>query len=71
MDSSGAGAGTKVHVTTTTVIDVMASALLLACPQGYLRVFADEGAQVGVLLGRLVAAQRDEAPPRDQAWWSR
>ena len=32
--------------------------LTLACPQGYARVFADEGPPVGALLGRLVAAQK-------------
>ena len=38
----------------------LAGAFTLACPQGYVRVFADEGAPMGVLLGRLVAAQRAE-----------
>ena len=32
--------------------------LLLACPQGHVRVFADEGPPMAALLGRLVAAQR-------------
>jgi LuxR family maltose regulon positive regulatory protein len=41
-------------------VDRLAGALTLACPQGYVRVFADEGARMGVLLGRLVAAQRAE-----------
>ena len=36
----------------------LAEALTLAEPQGYVRVFADEGAPMGALLGRLVAAQR-------------
>jgi LuxR family transcriptional regulator, maltose regulon positive regulatory protein len=40
---------------------VLAEALMLACPQGYVRVFADEGAPMGTLLGRLVAAQRQRA----------
>ena len=31
---------------------------MLACPQAYVRVFADEGAPMAALLGRLVAAQR-------------
>ncbi|MGH3172620.1 MAG: LuxR C-terminal-related transcriptional regulator, partial [Streptosporangiaceae bacterium] len=35
-----------------------AGTLLLACPQGYVRVFADEGPPMAALLGRLVAAQR-------------
>jgi LuxR family maltose regulon positive regulatory protein len=37
---------------------VLAEALTLACPQGYVRMFADEGAPMDALLGRLVAAQR-------------
>ena len=31
---------------------------MLACPQGYVRVFADEGPPMAALLGRLIAAQR-------------
>jgi LuxR family transcriptional regulator, maltose regulon positive regulatory protein len=38
----------------------LTEALALGCPRGYVRVFADEGAPMGVLLGRLVAAQRAE-----------
>lgn len=41
-------------------VDALAGALTLACPQGYVRVFADEGPPMGTLLGRLVAAQRAE-----------
>ena len=41
-------------------VDRLAGALTLACPQGYVRVFADEGAPMGVLLGWLVAARRAE-----------
>ena len=41
-------------------VDALAGTLTLACPQGYVRVFADAGAPMGVLLGRLVAAQRAE-----------
>jgi MalT-like TPR region len=33
-------------------------ALDLGCPQGYVRVFADEGREMAAVLGRLVAAQR-------------
>src|SRR5262250_1676772 len=40
-------------------VDTLAEALTLACPQGYVRVFADEGAPMETLLRRLVAAQRD------------
>ena len=36
----------------------LAEALLLACPQGHIRVFADEGSPMAALLGRLIAAQR-------------
>jgi LuxR family transcriptional regulator, maltose regulon positive regulatory protein len=36
----------------------LAEALTLAAPEGYLRVFADEGAPMATLLGRLAAAQR-------------
>jgi LuxR family maltose regulon positive regulatory protein len=36
----------------------LAEALALAAPQGYLRVFADEGAPMARLLGRLASAQR-------------
>ena len=39
-------------------VDALAEALALACPQGYVRVFADEGPPMAVLLGRLVAAQK-------------
>ena len=42
-------------------IAILAETLTLAWPQGYVRVFADEGAPMGALLGRLVAAQRTEA----------
>ena len=39
-------------------VTVLAEALLLACPQGYVRVFADESPPMAALLGRLIAAQR-------------
>jgi len=39
-------------------VTALAGTLLLACPQGYIRVFADEGPPMAALLGRLVAAQR-------------
>ena len=39
-------------------VDALAQALIRACPQGYIRVFADEGPPISDLLGRLVAAQR-------------
>ena len=41
-----------------TAVDALAQALMLACPQGYVRVFADEGAPMAALLARLVAAQK-------------
>ena len=39
-------------------VAALAAALTLACPQGYVRVFADEGPPMAALLARLVAAQR-------------
>ncbi len=39
-------------------VGALAEALALACPQGCVRVFADEGAPMNGLLARLVAAQR-------------
>ena len=41
----------------TAAVDALAGALTLACPQGYVRVFADEGPPMAALL---VAAQRTE-----------
>ena len=45
-------------------VDALARALILACPQGYVRVFADEGAPMAALLARLVAAQKADAGRR-------
>ena len=39
-------------------VDALAGALTLACPQGYVRIFADEGPPMAALLAPLVAAQR-------------
>jgi LuxR family transcriptional regulator, maltose regulon positive regulatory protein len=39
-------------------VTALADVLVLACPQGYVRVFADEGPPMAELLGRLVTAQR-------------
>jgi LuxR family maltose regulon positive regulatory protein len=39
-------------------VDALARALDLGCPQGYVRVFADEGAPMAALLARLAAAQK-------------
>jgi LuxR family transcriptional regulator, maltose regulon positive regulatory protein len=39
-------------------VNVLAGALTLACPRGYVRVFADEGPPMAALLARLIAAQR-------------
>ena len=36
----------------------LADALTLACPQGYVRIFVDEGKPMAALLGRLIMAQR-------------
>ena len=37
-------------------LDALAEALALACPEGYVRVFVDEGAPIADLLGKLIAA---------------
>ena len=39
-------------------VNALAEVLTLACPQGYVRVFADEGAPMAALLGQLIASQR-------------
>jgi LuxR family maltose regulon positive regulatory protein len=39
-------------------VNALAGALTLACPRGYVRVFADEGSPMSALLARLIAAQR-------------
>ncbi len=39
-------------------VTALAAALTLACPQGHVRVFADEGPPMAALLARLIAAQR-------------
>ncbi|MBO0807252.1 MAG: helix-turn-helix transcriptional regulator [Actinobacteria bacterium] len=39
-------------------VGALAGALTLACPQGYVRVFVDEGPPMRALLTRLVAAQK-------------
>jgi LuxR family transcriptional regulator, maltose regulon positive regulatory protein len=47
-------------------LGALAEAVTLACPQGYVRVFADEGAPMHALLTRLSAARKDQrAPARD------
>ena len=47
-------------------LGALAEAVTLACPQGYVRVFADEGAAMRALLTRLSAARKDQrAPARD------
>jgi LuxR family maltose regulon positive regulatory protein len=48
-------AATRDEAGAVTTLD---GALALACPQGHVRVFADEGPPMAVLLGRLIAAQR-------------
>jgi LuxR family maltose regulon positive regulatory protein len=44
----------------TGAVAALAETLMLAHSQGYVRVFADEGAPMSILLGRLVAAQRSD-----------
>ncbi len=43
-------------------VDALADVLTLACPQGHVRVFADEGPPMETLLARLIAAQRSGGP---------
>jgi LuxR family maltose regulon positive regulatory protein len=43
-------------------VAALAGALTLGCPQGYVAVFADEGAPMRALLARLAAAQRAGQP---------
>ncbi len=45
----------------------LAGALTLACPQGYVRVFADEGAPMAALLGQLIASRTAMPPPRSRS----
>jgi LuxR family transcriptional regulator, maltose regulon positive regulatory protein len=51
----------------TGAVTTLAGTLLLACPQGYVRVFADEGPPMAALLGRLIAAQRTGSGSRAAA----
>ena len=45
-------------------VAALAAALTLACPQGHVRVFADEGPPMAALLARLITAQRSGGGPR-------
>ena len=42
----------------TAAVAVLANVLDLACPQGYVRIFADEGPAMAALLGQLLTARR-------------
>jgi LuxR family transcriptional regulator, maltose regulon positive regulatory protein len=47
-------------------VDALARALMLGFPQGYVRVFADEGPPMAASVARLIAAQKaDQAAARD------
>ena len=46
-------------------VAALAQALTLAHPEGYVRVFADEGAPMAALLGRLIATQRTQQNAAD------
>jgi LuxR family maltose regulon positive regulatory protein len=48
------------HGDHASALGALAEALTLACPQGYVRVFADQGAPMRVLLAQLSAAQRGQ-----------
>jgi LuxR family maltose regulon positive regulatory protein len=43
-------------------VTALAETLTLACPQGYVRVFADEGEPMGALLARLIKSHRTGHP---------
>ena len=43
-------------------VNALAGVLTLACPRGYVRVFADEGPPMAALLTRLIRAQQADAP---------
>jgi LuxR family transcriptional regulator, maltose regulon positive regulatory protein len=43
-------------------VNTLAEALTLACPQGYVRVFVDEGLPMRALLSRVIAAHRAGQP---------
>ena len=43
-------------------VNALADVLTLACPQGYVRVFADEGPPMAALLAQLIRAQRADGP---------
>ena len=52
-------------------VAALADVLTLACPRGYVRVFADEGPPMAALLARLIAAQRPgqgSRPPPGSRW---
>jgi LuxR family transcriptional regulator, maltose regulon positive regulatory protein len=42
-------------------VDALAGALTLACPQGYVRVFVDEGPPMAALVGKLIAQRTGPA----------
>jgi LuxR family transcriptional regulator, maltose regulon positive regulatory protein len=42
-------------------LNALAGALTLACPQGYVRVFADEGPRMAALLGKLIVQRPGRA----------
>ena len=50
-------------------MNALAAVLALACPQGYVRVFADEGPPMAALLGRLIAAERRRPGGRGRPAW--
>jgi LuxR family transcriptional regulator, maltose regulon positive regulatory protein len=43
-------------------LNALAEVFTLACPQGYVRVFADEGPPMAALLAQLIKAQRADGP---------
>ena len=52
------GPPTRSNYIEAGAVTALTEALLLACLQGHVRVFADEGPPMAALLGKLIAAQR-------------
>ena len=49
-------------------VAALADALTLACPQGFVRIFVDEGKPMAALLGRLITAGGPGGPPQRPRW---
>ena len=72
VSEGGLEHGNRAAGKETRALDVLGAALALVCPQGYVRVFADEGPPMAALLGGLVAPSQKTTPlraaSRSAAW---